>query len=333
MKKRKIKKVQPVATSDKKSTQKKWWVAGIGLASAGVLGYFSWQYYQKQKTAKNAASFTPVNWPDIQPSNNSNPPLPVPAPVYKPQPQPVYQRPPKPASNNTPKDTFPLKRGSRGENVRAFQQALLDAYGKKALPRYGADGQFGNEMAAALITLKLSPTIDETTFNILVKQKAGGNSSGGSGSTIAQQLITAAAKKDFAAAIKSLKLIADTDQYTTVGNEFKTLRIGGGVRQTLVNGMLNSFADETQKRAIRLEFQRMGLQYDGSKWTLSGMDGLNGLAIVTIAATTVWLNASQSVQVPARTVLGNEISRRLDYTLFESKGKHYLVQTACVTYL
>lgn len=331
MKKQKTKKARPVAKG-KKNVQKNWWLAGIGLASAGVLGYFSWKYYQNQKAAKSAAPFTPVNWPDLQPPDNAANTIPT-APVYNPapKPQPAYGPAPRPGKSNITGDGFPLKRGSRGENVRAFQQALIDSYGKKILPRFGADGQFGSEMAAALKKLKLPATIDQTTFNILVKQKDGGNS-GGSGS-IAGQLIAAATKKDFAAAIKGLKQIADTEQYTAVGNEFKTMRIGGGVRQTLVNGMLNSFTDETQKRAIRLEFQRMGLQYDGSKWTLSGFDGMDGLPIVTITDTTIWLNANQSVQVPARTVLGKEISRRLDYTLFENKGKHFLVQTACVTYL
>jgi hypothetical protein len=72
-----------------------------------------------------------------------------------------------------------------------------------------------------------------------------------------------------------------------VSNEFKNYRIGGGVRQTLVNALLNTFSKEDQKQAIRFEFLRMGLQFDGKKWSL---DGFDGVSIVTIEPTTIWVN-------------------------------------------
>jgi hypothetical protein len=74
----------------------------------------------------------------------------------------------------------------------------------------------------------------------------------------------------------------------------------------------------------------MGLQFDGNKWSLSGFDGL---PIITAMQTRVWINATESVKVPARMVLGNELSKRLDYTLFENGGKHFLVQSKTVKYL
>jgi hypothetical protein len=49
--------------------------------------------------------------------------------------------------------------------------------------------------------------------------------------------------------------------------------------------------------------------------------------------TSVWINATESVTVPARMVLGNEVTKRLDYTLFENGGKHFLVQTKTIKYL
>jgi hypothetical protein len=97
-----------------------------------------------------------------------------------------------------------------------------------------------------------------------------------------------------------------------------------------VNGLLSTFTTDAQKQKIKFEFLRMGLQFDGSKWSLSGIDGL---PIVTILPTTVWVNAAESVKVPARMVLGNEVSKRLDYTLFENKGKYFLVQSKYVKYL
>lgn len=71
----------------------------------------------------------------------------------------------------------------------------------------------------------------------------------------------------------------------------------------------------------------MGLQFDGNKWSLSGFDGVS---IVTIEPATVWVNSSETIQVPAKMVLGNEVSKRLDYTLFENNGKHFLVQTKSI---
>jgi hypothetical protein len=334
------KKSSSKAIADKKPNRENWLLGGLlGVAILGG-GIAGWQYVKRKQEAEKSGEAPPsLPWPvlpPLQPTGSTQPPDRTPPVHHIPKPRREYVPPPRSKTNPVAADGFPLKRGSRGDTVQAFQQALINTYGKQVLPRYGADGQFGVEMTLALKKLKLPAAIDETTFNILVKTSGsgGGNTGTGTGSNgntpLVKSLAEAATKKDFAAAIKALKQISSTEQYTQVSDEFKALRIGGGVRQTLVNGMLNSFGDETQKRAIRLEFQRMGLLYDGSKWSLSG---LNGLPIVTIAPATVWLNAKQSIQVAANTVLGKEISRRLDYTLFESKGKHYLVQTSSVAYL
>ncbi len=334
MKKQKVKK--PAAAKGgsgkrtaPKSNAEKWLWAGLAGITVAGMGYFGWKYFRgKQNTTAGAADALPAfNWP-VVPQPVPNPAIP-PVNVYRPEPKPKPQN--RPAPEQTATDSFPLKKGSRGDNVRNFQQALINAYGKEILPRYGADGQFGAEMTAALKKLKLPARVDLTTFNIIVK--GGSNPQGSQNAaegSIAKNLADAAGKKDFAAAIKALRQINGTDGYTAVNNLFKNMRINGGVRQTLVNAMLNSFADEKQKREIRLEFRRMGLVYDGSKWSLAGLDGLT---IVTIDSATVWADASKSVQVPQRTVLGTEIARRLDYTLFENKGKHFLVQTSKVTYL
>jgi len=47
-------------------------------------------------------------------------------------------------------DKFPLKKGSYGNNVRRLQTALLKN-NPSALPKYGVDGDFGNETEAALM--------------------------------------------------------------------------------------------------------------------------------------------------------------------------------------
>ena len=54
---------------------------------------------------------------------------------------------------------------------------------------------------------------------------------------------------------------------------------------------------------------------------------------MTTQPTKVWINATTGVDVAPRTVLGNEVSRKLDYTLFENRGKYFLVQSKSVKYL
>lgn len=47
------------------------------------------------------------------------------------------------------RDSFPLKKGSRGSKVKELQGYILKI-DKNALPRFGADGNFGNETEGAL---------------------------------------------------------------------------------------------------------------------------------------------------------------------------------------
>lgn len=49
-------------------------------------------------------------------------------------------------SNNT----YPLKRGSKGDLVRRIQLRMIHVYGKDVLPKYGADGIWGKELDSAL---------------------------------------------------------------------------------------------------------------------------------------------------------------------------------------
>ena len=147
--------------------------------------------------------------------------------------------------------------------------------------------------------------------------------------SLGKDLYNAATSKDFNKTVTLLKNLKSVDDYTSANEQFKQNRING-VRQTIVNGLLNTFTTDSQKQKIKFEFLRIGLQFDGNKWSLSGIDGL---PIITVAPTTVWVNARDSVKVPSRMVLGNEVSKRLDYTLFENKGKYFLVQTKSVKYL
>ena len=53
-----------------------------------------------------------------------------------------------------------LKKGSKGEKVRALQEMLLSV--GQLLPRYGADGQYGNETVAAVMSFQARMGLDDT---------------------------------------------------------------------------------------------------------------------------------------------------------------------------
>lgn len=285
----------------KKSNAKKWLLLSLGVAATGALSYFGWQYWKKHKEADSNSD---NDAPDFPSENTSS---------YTPKPKPAPQR----------NDDFPLKKGSKGENVKALQQVLIAKLGKDILGKAGADGDFGSKTEAALKKAGLPASIDETTYNVLVK------GSSPDPSDTATQLYSAAVKKDFSKVITLLKTLRNTSDYKAVSDVFVNYRIGG-VRQTLVNGLLNSFSDDKQKQGIRLAFSNMGLKYDGSKWSLSGFDKVNML--ITTRPTRVWKSAKISVPVPANMVLGKEITQRGNYILFENNRQYFLIQSQHVGY-
>jgi peptidoglycan hydrolase-like protein with peptidoglycan-binding domain len=288
-------KKQPV-----KKGGKKWLLIGLGSAATAALTYFGWKYWK----GSQEQSF----------SNDSN------ETDFTSNPAPSYKRSTKAQTQNI--DSFPLKKGSKGENVKALQQALISKYGKSILPKYGADGDFGSELTAALKKSGLPETIDETTFNVLVK-----GSSPDPVSTAAQ-LYNAVLKKDYAKVIALLKGLRSTSDYKNVSNAFMNYRING-VRQTLVNAVLSAFSDSSQKQALQLAFSSMGLKYDGNKWSLAGI-GSNFL--ITNKATKVWKNPKNAIEVPANMVLGKEITKRKNFTLFENNNQYFLVESQHVNH-
>ena len=332
-----------VNKTDKDKKLKQILLVGVGLTATGIAGYFGWQYYKKSKEngTKKQTTFSPPAdpIPEYKPNNNTTPSYDPPPSntnyggnnpkgnTYNPDPikdvidnaSNVYNSIPK------SKSEFPLKKGSKGDKVRQLQQALIAQHGASIMPKYGADGQFGTEMANALKQLKYPAKITESLFNVITSSK------GANTNSVAKQLITALSNHDFPKTINLLQQIGSTGEYTTISTEFKTMRVNGGVRQTLVNGALNAFLDSKQKQTIRMEFLRMGLKFDGSKWTLSGFDGFDKKQIITIRPTQVWIDGFNCKVVPSRMVLGNPIAQRLDYTLFENNGQHFLVKSKDIT--
>ena len=46
---------------------------------------------------------------------------------------------------------YPLKKGSKNPCVKQLQNALINSYGPDVLPKYGADGDWGDETETAMI--------------------------------------------------------------------------------------------------------------------------------------------------------------------------------------
>lgn len=228
-------------------------------------------------------------------------------------------------------DDFPLKNKSKGDKVKQLQQVLIAKLGAGSLGTKGADGDFGSKTEAALIKAGYPISIDESTFNVMMQNdNPPASSNTFDADTTANQLYTAAGKKDFSGTIKSLQTISSKEDYTSVSESFKNNYRINGVRQTLVNGILSSFTDTKQKQAIRLQFIRMGLNYDGKKWSLSGFDSNS---IITNQSTIVWANPTTAIKVPVSMVLGKEVAQKGEHTLFENNGRHFLVQTNTINYL
>jgi hypothetical protein len=308
--------MKAVSTNAKKR-KKKLVIAGIALGVAGIAGYFTWQYIKKKKSSKTGGgdALLKTLTTDIEKTTNT---------VVKPAKPKVKPTTPVRFASQVMLMSFPLKQGSRGEKVRQLQEALIQKHGAGILPKHGADGDFGTETVKALQRLALPTTITESIFNVIVGDTKTEST------FLGKELFAATQKKDFAKALSVLKKMKNTEDYTAANEYFKQRRINGGVRQTIVNGLLKVFNGAAQKEKIKFEFLRMGLQFDGSKWSLSGLDGF---PLITKEPTMIWVSATKGVNVPARMVLGNEVSRRLDYTLFENKGKYFLVRSASVTYL
>jgi hypothetical protein len=322
---RKVKPSSTRKTASKKKAKSKIVLASLAVGAVGILGYLAWQFYKKRASKLSRSTSSDYILPTtaaavIYPTSVNTSSVSPSASIPMPSTQTTTTK-----KATTASSSFPLKKGSKNELVKSLQLALIAKYGTGVLPKYGADGDFGSETVAALVKAGLPATIDESTYYVIIQ----GNTSGVDNSALANKFLTAASSGNFNTVLALLKQLKSKDDYRQVSEVFVQYRLRG-VRQTLVNGLLNTFTNEKQKEQIRYEFIRMGLKYDGKQWSL---DGFDGRPIVTTEPTNVWISATENVGVQASVVLGAEVSRKLDYTLFENNGKYFLVATKSIRYL
>ncbi|MBL1280305.1 MAG: hypothetical protein COA33_008545 [Fluviicola sp.] len=218
---------------------------------------------------------------------------------------------------------------------------MIKKYGASILPRYGADGGFGTETVNALIAKGLPTTITSEIFTQLVlssgssssSSSSGSSSSSSSASSVASSLHSAITSDSISKAISALKKIKGISGYSAVNSIFKKTRIGF-VRKTMVTGLLDRFNSTSEKKQINQQFYRIGLKYDGSKWSLSGIEGTLLDQLVTIEPTKIWDKTGRSLQVPKATILGEFLDANNGVTEFETLDRRRLyVKTTSISYV
>lgn len=251
---------------------------------------------------------------------------------------------PKPsASSGGGSSGFPLKRGSRGDLVKNVQQMLIQKYGATILPKYGADGIWGSEMDMALISKGLPTNIDADTFTQLITGEAVPASTATTAPAadkpkfnpelLATNLRLAILDNNLDKALTSLSKIYTVKGYSMVNEEFKKVRIGG-VRKTIVNALLTKFYQDSQKKKLNEQFYRMGLKYDGSQWSLSGVGQILCDQIKSISPTRVWNAKGTAINVPRHTILGEFLDGKNGITRFQTlDGQILYTNTKCICYV
>jgi|JI10StandDraft_1071094.scaffolds.fasta_scaffold09366_18 peptidoglycan hydrolase-like protein with peptidoglycan-binding domain len=306
-----------------KSNKKTYVVLGITLGTLSLAGLGYW-YFKGRKGAKventDSDLFQQVANESSSTTSASH----------------TYSSAPKTSMSNT---GFPIKFNSKGELVKQIQNELIKKYGEQILPKYGADGHYGKELEAALTSKGFSKTIDFAKFNKILALNTTSSTPAAaippSSSTtnkidIAKNIWLHTTYKNLQKLLEQLKRIKNVEEYKGVNDLFKTIRLFG-VRQTIVNGTLNNFSDDTSKQLIRQEFIRMGLKYDGSKWSLSGVYSRQ---LITKSPTTIRSSSNAELHVPENTLLGVEIESIGGLTKFKTINHELLtVPTKHIQYV
>lgn len=168
---------------------------------------------------------------------------------------------------------FPLRLRSKGDTVKQLQLALINRYGAGILPKFGADGDFGSELEAALKAKGYTLPLSEADYNKITQEKQSTPAPAPlvafDSAAVAKALFTSISTRDFNSSITLLKSVKDTGHYVLVSEKLKEYFING-VRQNLVNAMLNTFNEKSQKEKVKDTLRSIGLVEKNNIWSLSG---------------------------------------------------------------
>ena len=304
---------------------------GIVLGTLGLAGLAYWYFVARDE--KKA---------DENPSEKEQE-TPVEAPAPKTKPSTVT------SAASSAHSGLPLKKGSKGDLVKQVQKELINHFGASILPKYGADGYFGNEMITALQSKGFKTVIDANEFSKITKginyapidnsqsqnpqseNSQSNNSQSLTPSEIATNIWANVSTKQIEQALLNLKKIKNVSEYSLVSDKLKDMRING-TRYNLVNAMFTFFPSD--KPRIETEFLRMGLKKNPSTsvWSLSGISSAPYMQ--TLRACFVRDNHGYPTQVPAGLDLGEEISTSNGNSYFRAKNNQiYSVLTKNIRYV
>jgi hypothetical protein len=166
---------------------------------------------------------------------------------------------------------FPLRLGAKGDSVLQLQRTFIATYGAGILKKYGADGYFGKELESALRSKGYTIPLSETNFKKITQEKQEKKQTPPletfNPMAIAKAINDSIKAKDYSTSITLLKGIKNTTDYSLVSEQLKNYRING-VRQTLVNAMLTTYTESSQKLIIQEVFKKLGLKYANGKWSV-----------------------------------------------------------------
>lgn len=274
----------------------------LALVAIGTAGYFGWRHFRLRSNRFENFEVLPIT--DTQ----------------------------APRVTRSVNTGFPLRQGSRGSLVKQLQQALIKKYGSGILPKFGADGIWGNETQQALLNKGLPTTISQSEFSKITRNSTALVQNSFNPVSLARQLAQGINTRNFSIVDGLLARMNSVNDYNAVNTQFKTIRLFG-IRHTLVNALLKFFKASSQQEKIRAHLTRMGLKYDGSKWSLFGLNGLGEKGVITLRPTSIWDGDQTAVEVPANLYLGREIASSDGFTRFETLDNHELfVHTNAITY-
>lgn len=308
----------------------KYVLIGLGVVALGAGGYF---LYKKLKDEESKASDDFKDAVIEESKNDYNPPVkPYKAPKgYK----------PKPANAS-----LPFKKYAKGTLVKDVQTALIKQYGGGILPKYGADGYYGNELEKALISKGLPTTIDQNTYGKLLKGSSTSpspkkddkktskkpNTPWVSEASIADLLYSGVMQSNIDTVLRGLWKIKNVNHYIKVNEKFKDMRIDG-VRKTIPTALADAFMFDPNRKKYRAQLYRIGLKWKEDQWALAGLLGYKPNRLITIKRAKVWDSKGNNLTVPTATIIGSFIKGANGLTEFETMdGKRLYVNTNSIRY-
>lgn len=227
-------------------------------------------------------------------------------------------------------DRFPLKRGSKGNNVRLMQAGLQKILGTEELFKHTRiDGDFGPGTEDALIIAGYPTVVTEPIFLSIIKgERVNKSSLSTDPRNLAEQLYKYGIQKDLSRVLSVLGQLKSTSDYSNLNDFFKQVTEEKTlVTSTIVTYLLDKIFkyDESAKEKIRTEFRRIGLlEKSDGRWSLSGIRMYRD--IQTLANTFVNDSVGTTILVEKGTILGAELKVSNGMTTFKAlDGRLYQV--------